>query len=309
MHDTLRPIALESDMHRAQLLPHAGGALATFQTRTAAGAWVDLLDTRPHPTRRDAFALGCNVLAPFSNRIAGGGFFHDGRFHPLSPNIAGEPYPNHGNAFSSAWRIVETTAWSAALALTSEGPGPFRYAAMLRYALTDAGLDAELTLTNEGPVPLPFGGGFHPWFPRTPGTTLRFFAAGVWSEREDHLPDRFWPLDDAADLDHRRAKALRDDFTNVAFPGWDGLAEIVWPETGIGLTMTASSTLGVVMLYSPGREAPFFSLEPVSHTVDAHNRRGTGVVAPQVLAPGDGLSMSMRLSPYPLSTATHGVPR
>lgn len=305
MHDTLRPIALADCAHRATLMPHTGGALVTFQTQDATGRWFDLLDTRPHPSRSGAFALGCNILAPFSNRIAGGGFHHDGRFHALSPNIEGEPYPNHGNAFSSAWRVIEATAASATLALASEGPGPFRYAAELRYALGDGGLEAELKLTNTGPSPLPFGGGFHPWFPRTQGSTLRFSAAGVWSETADHLPDQFHALDAVPDLDHRSGSPLRDGFTNVAYAGWDGFAELAWPEAGIGLTMTASPPLAVLMLYSPGREAPFISLEPVSHTVDAHNRFGDGVVAPTVLAPGESLVLAMRLAPYLLPTQPH----
>lgn len=259
-----------------------------------------MLDTTPDPSRTGPFALGCNILAPFSNRISGGGFSHDGVFHPLAPNIAGEPYPNHGNALSSAWMVVQHSSAEAILSLRSDGPGPFRYAAQLVYRLTDGSLLAELSLANLGPDALPFGGGFHPWFVRTPRTRIRFAADGVWTETHDHLPDRYLDLDAAPGHDHRAGRRLADGFINVAYAGWNGIAEIEWPEAGMGLTLTADNPLRVLVLYTPGRDAGFFSLEPVSHTVDAHNRSGCGVVAPAVLAPGESLALTMRLRPHML---------
>lgn len=282
------------------LIPAAGGAIVTFERRDFRGQWVKILDTRPHPSRVGPFALACNILAPFSNRISGGGFVQNGQFHALQPNIEGEPFPNHGNAFSSIWRVEEQTGTRAELFLDSEGPGPFRYHGRLTYALSDLGLSAELVLTNRGSVGLPFGGGFHPWFPRTPQTRLRFSATGLWTETSEHLPDRFLSLDEAPGHDYRAARALSDGFFNVAYSGWDGEAEFIWPELGMGLVMQADRPLDVLMLYAPGRDAGFVSLEPVSHTVDAHNRAGPGVVAPRVLDPGAELTLTMRLRPYPL---------
>ncbi len=295
---TFQPISLAACEHLVSLLPGCGGAVATFKRKDGHGQWADVFDTRPHASRAGPFALGCNVLAPFSNRISGGGFAIDGRFHALKPNIDGEPFPNHGNAFSSAWRVAEQSETSAELSLDAEGPGPFRYHGRLTYALSDQGLSAELVLTNKGRVRLPFGGGFHPWFPRTPQTRLRFGAAGVWTETSEHLPDQFLTLDTAPIHHYRDGRVLSDGFFNVAYAGWDGQAEIVWPEMGMGLVMQADQPLDVLMLYTPGGDAGFVSLEPVSHTVDAHNRSGTGVVAPLVLEPDADLKLTMRLRPY-----------
>jgi aldose 1-epimerase len=300
LNDSISPIKLADCYLRAELLPAYGGAIASLMLKTPEGEWVPVLNTDPHPSRTGVFALGCNVLAPFSNRISGGGFWQDGAFHALAPNIDGEPYPNHGNAFSSEWVVVQTTETEAVFSLVSDGPGPFRYEAQLTYRLAEGELVAELVLTNRGDVALPFGGGFHPWFKRTDETRVQFRADGVWSETSDHLPDQYLLLDLLPERDHRAGQHLSDAFTNVAYAGWDGIAELTWPELGMGLTMTANSPLSVLMLYTPDNQSGFFSLEPVSHTVDAHNRMGEGVVRPAILGSGESLTMTMRLKPHML---------
>ncbi len=262
------------------------------------GDWVPVLDAVPDPSRPLPFSLGCNVLAPFSNRISGGGFWHDGAFQALAPNIEGEPYPNHGNAFASAWTVETRSETEAVLTLSSDGPGPFRYEGLLTYRLADEEFVAQLVLTNRGEGALPFGGGFHPWFKRTAETRLRFRADGVWTETADHLPEHYILLGAMPDRDHRDGRGLPDGFTNVAYAGWDGVAELTWPDEGWGVTMTADAPLSVLMLYTPGRDAGFFSLEPVSHTVDAHNRTGEGVVRPAILGSGESLTLTMRLKPH-----------
>jgi len=80
----------------------------------------------PQPISRASFDLASILLVPWSNRISGGGFTFAGKSHPLQPNLPQEPYPIHGNGFSSAWSVEDATATSAELSLMSEGPGPFR---------------------------------------------------------------------------------------------------------------------------------------------------------------------------------------
>jgi aldose 1-epimerase len=236
-------------------------------------------------------------MVPFANRISGGGFHHGGQFHRLEPNRAGDKYPNHGNGFQSAWTAEMSGDANVRLTLRSDGPGPFRYDATLDYALQAGALTMQLTVTNRGAIALPFGAGFHPWFARTRLARLTFAAAGCWSESSDHLPDRYTPLPKAAGLDFSAGRALPAHWINMAFTGWDGMAELHWPERGWGVTLAAGPPLSTLMLYSPSGDAATVCIEPVSHSVDAHNRSEPGTAPPQVLTPGADLVIVTTITP------------
>lgn len=283
-------IELSDKRHRLRIASALGGGIAeAFAVHE--GRKLPLL--RPWPgAGAGVRGLGCNVLVPFSNRISGGGFAFDGQFHKVAPNLAGEPYPIHGDGFQAVWRVAGHTA--QAVDLRHQGQiGPFRYSATLTHALQGDAITSRLHVTNTGPR-LPFGGGFHPWFPRHADTRLRFAATGVWTETPDHLPDRHLPLSDRPDWDFRRAKALPDAWINAAFTGWKGAARVEQPSSGIVVFVEASANLDCAVVYSPDCTAGFFCFEPVSHTVDAYNQPGQpGLV---VLDHGESLEMSMKLS-------------
>ena len=278
-----------------ELAPGRGGAVARYDVETPDG-WQPVLLASTDSGRSGPFALASNVLAPWSNRISGGGFRYDSSFHALEPNMPGD-YPNHGNGFSSAWDVAETGASHAVLALGSDGPGPFRYDARLTYALDGIALRMCLALTNRAAIALPYGGGFHPWFPRTPQTRLGFRADGVWTETADHLPDRYLTTADHPDWDFSAAPALPERWLNNAWTGWTGEARIEWPERKLAATIMAEAPLRTLILYSPSAAADFISIEPVSHSVDAHNRTGIGVAPPQRLEPGETLTLVATITP------------
>jgi aldose 1-epimerase len=278
-----------------ELAPETGGAVARYDVETPVGSRPVLLASTDGG-RSGPFALASNVLAPWSNRISSGGFSYDGVFHALEPNFPGD-YPNHGNAFSSAWAVAEADDSHAVLTLSAEGPGPFRYDARLSYALKGIALTMSLELTNRAAITLPYGGGFHPWFPRTPQTRLGFRAAGVWTETPDHLPDRYLPTANRPDWDFSASPRLPDRWLNNAWTGWSGEARIEWPERGLATMIRADEPLRTLILYSPSADADFISIEPVSHSVDAHNRSGVGVAPPQRLEPGQTLTLSATITP------------
>ena len=288
-------LQLIGDGAEVDIAPEAGGALARYEVKSA-GTWWPVLLASADGGRSGAFALACNVLAPWSNRISGGGFSYDDRFHPLEPNIAGEPFPNHGNAFSSEWSVADADGTRAVLTLSSAGPGPFRYDARLQYTLEGRTLRMRLSLTNTADLPLPYGGGFHPWFPRTERTRLGFRAAGVWTETADHLPDRFLMLRDHPEWDFSTSPSLPQRLLNNAFTGWTGEALISWPERGFSASITADDPLRTLILFTP-QNSSFISVEPVSHSVDAHNRDGPGVASPRRLTPGETLMMNAVIAP------------
>ena len=82
---------------RLGLVPTLGGSVAAWQIERPQGA-LDLW--RPWDgVTLDLYKLASFPMVPWSNRISGGGFAHQGRFHPMRPNRAGEPYPIHGDGW------------------------------------------------------------------------------------------------------------------------------------------------------------------------------------------------------------------
>ncbi len=282
--------------------PDLGGAVASYDL--VAGTRREPLFRPAPPDAADTFALACNPLVPWSNRISGGGFRYRGRFFALAPNWPGEPFPLHGNGFQSSWQVVGTQRHTLTLILASEGPGPFRYTATLRYWLDDGALGMRLEAIHTGAEPLPYGLGFHPWLVRTPTTELRAVATDVWLEDARHLPAGRVPVHERPEWDFTRSRPLPAEWINNGFTGWDGQAIVTWPDRQLALEIDARpccrelSALSTYILYSPGMAADFFCFEPVSHPVDAHNLPGppesNGLF---VLSPGQHAAVQCRFVP------------
>jgi aldose 1-epimerase len=282
-------IELRAGDLRLVVLPELGGCVARFDFVRSDGV-APLF--RPWD---EASTLACFVLCPFSNRISGGGFEAGNRFWPLAPNLADEPYPIHGDAWQKCWSVAETSETALDLVLESGSMPPFAYRAQLRYELDDRALGARLTVQHLGQVTVPYGLGFHPWLPRTPATTLQAAAGAVWLERPDHLPDRFVPIGERPEWDFRAPRPLPNSWINNGFIGWNGRAQIAWPERGCGLDIEASEALGTYVLYSPGAAADFFCFEPVSHAVDAfHLPGGPQAHGLRLMQPGASFGVQCR---------------
>jgi aldose 1-epimerase len=175
-------VAIENENLRLVVSPTLGAAVLRFD-QLLGSDWVPLL--RPTPTRIETvFDCAMNLMLPWVNRISGGGFFVGERFFSLSPNLEGEPFPIHGNAFQSVWRIAGGTASELVLGLSSDGPGPYRYQATCAYSLSGGVLTVDLSVTNSSHETVPFGLGLHPWFPRTRGLPcMRPLGLSGWKTR------------------------------------------------------------------------------------------------------------------------------
>ena len=250
---------------------------------------IAILSTAEGRAVDSPFAQGMNLLAPFSNRISRP-FPFGGAHLDVPPNLPGERFAIHGDAFQRAWAVAESAPDRASLTLRG-GIGPFVYDASVTYAVSAGRLDTRLTLTNRAAQSLPYGGGFHPWFPRHADTRLTFRATGYWPEDARNIPTTQAPVPAPPDWLFDPAAALPARFINAGFAGWDGHATIRQPDHTI--TVMAQGC-GTALLYSPGPDAPFFCFEPVSHPVDAHNLPGQPGLT--ILAPGQSLHLSLRLA-------------
>ncbi|RJT33522.1 aldose 1-epimerase [Mesorhizobium waimense] len=277
-------VELRDGRGRLVLAPEKGAAIARFEA---------LVDGAPVPLLRPGDGTGtsgCQVMVPWSNRISGGGFEFNGRFHAVEPNVPGEAFPIHGDGFQREWRLAGCTATEAELLLDDGAIGPYRYTARIAYALNDGALDATLTVENRAGMRLPYGLGFHPWFRRRAGTMLEARATRVWLEDERHLPTGVAPVANHPGWDFSRASVLPRSWVNNAFDGWDHHAAIIQPEDRMTISLLASPSLDVFILYSPSPDSGFFCFEPVSHAVNAHHGEG---LTP--LEHGATMSASIRL--------------
>jgi len=289
---------LEAHGQRLALVPALGGGVAAWKWGSGPDA-VDLW--RPWDgASDDRYTLASFAMLPWSNRISAGGFQHEGRFHGMRPNRAGEPYPIHGDGWLQPWTLTRVSAGRAVLQLDSqrfEG-NPYVYDGMQELRLVDGGLDQMVCVVNRGSTALPFGLGLHPWFPRTPQTRLHAQVDGVWLSGHDPIPtSHTTQLPDGWDL-RGGASMTRGDLIDNAYTGWDGRARIEWPERGLALQMR---TLPIqtpngprpptyCLLYRPPA-GNAFCFEPITHPIDAfHFDDKPGLVT---LAPGQALGLSV----------------
>jgi aldose 1-epimerase len=151
---------------------------------------------------------------------------------------------------------------------------------------------------NRGATALPFGLGWHPYFPLTASTMLRAPASALWLEGADWLPTERGPI--PADLDFTSARELPRRWVNHGFEGWNGACEIAWPDRRARLKLEADGLFERYFLFvsdskfEVGYKYEYFAFEPMSHSANAHNLPDGGGL--RRLAPGASLSGSIRLT-------------
>lgn len=295
-------IALEGHGWRAGLPPEFGASLTRLARRLPGGGWQPVLEPPSAPGAQDG---GCFVMAPFANRIADGRFSFTGRDHRIPVNRPAEGMAIHGCARDRAWRVVEATGAGATLALHLDEPAlPWRFDLVQRVTLGAAGVLVTLDLTNRGAAPMPFGIGLHPWFCKTEAARLEFAPARLHRRDARGLP--LPETDPQPGFTPGAGQNLGDlHWLDGCASDWSGRARL--RIGALDLILAATGALRHLQVYVPD-DRPVFCAEPVSHLPDAVNRPDLGPQAAMtVLAPGDSLSGTMRISAAPFdATAPEG---
>lgn len=286
---------------RVVLVPATGGAIAGFTFR---GHPV-LRRTSPEARAADDVCLhACYPLVPYSNRIAQATVCVGARECALMPNFGDSPHSIHGVGWQRAWSVAAASGTAAEIVLHHDpatggaGAWPFAFRARQAFSLSGtaghAALVATLTLENAGDAAFPCGLGFHPFFPRSPGTTLGFRAGGVFDNDPSLLPVAHGPIDEARRFDPPRR--LADAVLDHVFSAWEGRATLAQPDTGVVVELSAPPPATFLVVYVP-QGGDFLAVEPVTHMTDAFNRaaRGESGTGTRVLEPGATLSCTMRI--------------
>lgn len=257
-----------------QLVPELGGAVIGYASegREAPVHWMRQVELA---TIEEAGAIEASSypLVPFSNRIAHGCFRYSGREVSLPADPLLPPHAIHGHGWRAAWEVTERAEASIVLKFRHASDSwPWQYEAVQRFALDETGLRIEMELINQSETNMPAGLGIHPHFPAASQVRLKTGVTNAHVGDETLLPI-------AQDADYPAIKPLSEGASlpeglDLCFGGWNGSAEILWPEENRGLRISASPEFGHVVIFTPpGKD--FFCVEPVSHCVNAVNLEGT----------------------------------
>lgn len=284
-------IELEDNLTHLTLAPAVGGSIVNWTVRASGQPLLRHSDAQAIESGLPG-KLGCYPLAPWSNRIAQGGFDNPTSWLALAPNSLTDPLPIHGSAWQQAWRVVSQSADEVLLAL--ECATPFAYRAEQRFRLRDGALSIGLRVTHLGEYPAWHGLGLHPYFPRRAGTRLQAKASQVWLSDGAKLPTGLASV--PQDWDFRQLKALPTGLVDNGFCPWDGHCRIEQPELGYALECQASGADYFLLYCPPG--LGFFCIEPVSHPVNAHHLPGRPGL--KLLEPNQSTHLDFTLKYTPL---------
>ncbi len=261
---------LSHGAYRLDLAPELGGIVTAFSStdKGAERQWMRVA-SREDVRREGALHASCYPLVPFSNRIAHGRFNYEGRDVALPPDPLLPPHAIHGHGWRAVWDVAERSG-SSILLKFRYGPDtwPWSYEATQRFTLEETGLRVEMTLLNLSQTTMPAGLGLHPHFPISEKVQVHAKVAAA------HLGDEtLLPVAKSRDHDAIAPLASGESLPrglDLCFEGWDGVAEIRWPEEGRGLRISADGPLRHLVVFSPPGQ-DFFCVEPVSHCVNAVN--------------------------------------
>lgn len=293
--DTNTTVRLSAGDLSLELSPSTGGAISAFE-------WSGGETRRPilrkgHSPLENVLGAACFPLVPYVNRIRGGHFSFRGRQVRLTPNMAGDPSPLHGQGWQNAWEVEAQSERTAVLSYRHKaGEWPWDYEARQDFALDERGLTVKLDCTNVSQDAMPCGLGQHPYFPCGARTRLDTHVDVAWTIDAHVLPVEKVPAEGRYDL--RNRPICGQDLDN-GFGGWTGEASMHDPDWTYTLRLS-SPEAHFFQVYSPAGGSIFVA-EPVTHANAAlnHPESEWPDLGMRVLDPGEGMTLTMRIDVQP----------
>ena len=287
-------VTLEHGPYALTVAPGFGARMVSFRH-----AGRDLLRPTPDSVLAKPIVYGFAgfPLMPYSGPLFGPGFSFAGVSYILDRTVREEPSATHGDSWIVPFGIRHRSSDVLELEMTHEpGPGsfPFRYRGEIRYSLSKNGLAILLRVRSCDHRPVPAGLGIHPYFPKPPGTRLRFASVGVWpADAPEAVTLGCQPLSEG--LDFGKGPDVSEMVVDRLYEGWDGRAELIAPD-GFRTVIEADGVLDKMQIYSAW-DYPYVCVEPVSNANDGFNRMAAGVPSHgiRVLDPGRAIEGTVRI--------------
>jgi aldose 1-epimerase len=286
-------VRLASGGLELELAPGLGGAIAAYRQRIGERL-VPLMRETPRDAS-DVLQTACFPLVPYCNRIRDGRFAFRGRQVRLSPNLAPQKHPLHGQGWRGPWRVESHGPSEAVLGFDHpRGEWPWPWRAEQRFHLSEHGLEVRLSCRNTGTEAMPCGLGLHPFFDAPPDTILDASVESVWVVDDEVMPVARAAPTGRYSLERRRiSRAGLDN----GYEGWSGDATVRWPRRDAALSISSPSARRF-QVYAPG-EAEVLCAEPVENANDALSRPEADwpALGITVLEPGETATLVARFDP------------
>lgn len=262
------PIILATDRLRLTLWPEHGAVVTALEGLGPEG-WRPILAPARRGAARDPTAGSLFVMVPWCNRLSAGGVWGADGFHLVPPTWHSTSMPVHGTGWLRPWTVADLTRAAVQLDL-QDVFGPYRYSARLRFALSGDSAAFEVEVVNRGDLALPFGVGFHPFFPWESGSKLGLNVTKVVAMGADGLPAQTRKFDRSRPMTLRGGKPIG----RLRSVGVESGGDICLEEAASRTVLRHSFGLRNVLLWSPAGR-PFLCVEPMSHGVDVfcHERK------------------------------------
>jgi aldose 1-epimerase len=243
-----------------------------------------------------AHAGAGQLLAPWPNRVADGRYHFDGDERQLDISEPAKGNAIHGLVRWAGWQAEEQDPDRVVLAhRLHPHPGyPHTLDLTAAYAVSEAGLEVEVTARNAGYAPAPYGFAAHPYL--TPGVQAAPSAIDQWTlhlptERRVEVDERLIPVGyadvDGTGYDFRSPRRLGATSLDTAFGGLqrelDGIGRVRVSEPGGGaVTLWVDRGLDWIQVFTADPLAGAWhragvAVEPMTCPPDAFNS-GTDLI-------------------------------
>ncbi len=272
---TILTLESENKLFQAEIDPSMGAVLTKFIINGQNVIQYPLKEDDPKKGYPSAF------LFPYPNRIKDGKYSFEGNEYKLELNEIQNHNAIHGFVAFQPFEIIESSLSAATLNYTYTGHHngyPFPFELIIRYQLSNVGLEISVEAKNTGQSNMPIGFAWHPYFGFN-GVSVSDMSIKIPKSFKINLDERNIP-DGTETAEKGGLIALKNQFLDNLFRadinGEFATIELKLNENVLKLTHnTAQDQLPYFIVYTPPSRN-CIAIEPQSASTDAFNN-GNGL--------------------------------